>query len=268
MVSDDKEAPHWSLDIYRDYLRGVSPPEGRFDPEDAWEHVYDVFPVYGKLDVTGQAWSARHKGALRIRRTPLAQEGAVRLEVTSEVTFLDFEPLPTRSQRTTARVRCLADTLSTPVAWELQSTAHNAEGNARAMSELRESGSLYDGTLEFSNGDRSRTVQVVGEVTSNWSLFDAVHRLPCDERASFEFVMLEDLRLPRRGQSLAWAGRTEISMRGSAVRLHGYRQVGEGVLPLHYWLDEEGRLLLVLGNVRAYIWKGAATAINRGDQTA
>lgn len=254
MSTETLPAPHWSLALYLDYLRRVRVPDSSFDPEAMWEHTYDVFPVYGALDVTGKAWSERHKGRLWVRREPDPGGQGIQLDVFSEVTFLDLGTLPTKHQRTSAAITCRDDRLATPVQWELTSAAIGREdGRPRPLSEMRESGRVERGRLEVPPGEGSRSTPVGEHVTSNWSLFDAVQRLPQEARLSF--TMLEDLRLVRRRQRLVPEAPVDVEFANGAVRLWGFRQTGEGILPVHWWRDESGRVLLALGNVRAYIWR-------------
>jgi hypothetical protein len=255
VATEMSAAPHWSLALYAEYLRCVRVPDSSFDPAGAWEHRYDVFPVYGALDVTGKAWSERHKGTLRIRREPGSGEEGVRLDVFSEVTFLDLGRLPTKHQRTSALITCQDDQLATPTRWELTSAAIGKEdGRPRPLSEVRETGRVERGRVELGPGARNRSFSVGERVTSNWSLFDAVQRLPAEARLNF--TMLEDLRLVRREQRMVPEVPVEVAFANRTVSLRGFRQTGEGVLPIHYWRDEQGRVLLALGNVRAYIWHG------------
>jgi hypothetical protein len=99
----------FSLEAYLKKLKDFSPPRGGFDPEGAWEHTYDVYPVYGKLS----KWSDKHEGKCRIKREVVDGGDSFRLDVSSEVTFLDlgYGKHPTRSQLTTARIRCKSDCL-------------------------------------------------------------------------------------------------------------------------------------------------------------
>jgi len=255
VAAEEFAGPHWSLGLYLDYLRRLRAPSLPFDAEGAWEHTYDVFPIYGALDVTGKAWSAQHRGALRVKREPVPGTRQIRLDVFSEVTFLDLGTLPTKYQRTSAAIICRDDQLATPARWDLKSEAIGKEdGQARPLSALQETGSVEGGVVQRGPGARQLGLPDGGNVTSNWSLFDAVQRLPEDARP--EFTMLEDLRLLRREQRLVPEAPVEVAFADRMVRLHGFRQTGEGILPLHWWQDELGRVLLVLGNVRAYIWHG------------
>jgi hypothetical protein len=47
------------------------------------------------------------------------------------------------------------------------------------------------------------------------------------------------------------------------VRLRGFRQIGRGILPTHYWLDDEHRLIAASGGLRAFIWDNGAAAPGR-----
>lgn len=111
----------FSLKPYLEQLKQFSPPMGAFDAEDCWEHTYDVYPVYGKWS----KWSERHKGQCRIKREVLSGADAFRLEVSSEVTFLDYGYgiHPTKAQLTTANIRCANNALATLQSWRLESVA-------------------------------------------------------------------------------------------------------------------------------------------------
>ncbi|MHC4789196.1 MAG: hypothetical protein ACYS8K_08370 [Planctomycetota bacterium] len=257
-MSPDPSAPHRSLGNYLAYLSRLTLPEGEFDPRGEWEQTYDVFPIYAALHLTGRASSLRHKGELRIKRMPLDDGGAFQLDVSSDVTFLQFGHHPTEAQRTTAVIRCAADELSTPLSWELTSVALSKDAREpMPLSDMEEAGALHEGVVKLTFPGGSRELQVSEKVTSNWSLFEALQRLAPGEVPGTEFDMLEDLRVPRRRQRLAVDGWTEVETDAGTVRLYGIHQIGEGILPIHYWLDEEGRLLLALGLMRAYIWQGA-----------
>ncbi len=255
LAPETSAAPHWSLALYMDYLRRLHVPDSSFDPKGAWEHTYDVFPIYGALDIAGNAWSERHKGKLRVRREPASGGEGVRLNVFSEVTFLDLGTLPTKYQRTSAVIACRDDELATPMHWELTSTAIGKEdGRPRPLSEMQETGRIQREKVELQQGAGNRSFPVGERVATNWGLFDAVQRL--SEELHLNFTMLEDLRLVRREQRLVPEAPVEVAFANRTVTLRGFRQTGEGVLPIHWWRDEHGRVLLALGNVRAYIWRG------------
>lgn len=243
----------FSLEAYLEKLKDFSPPRGGFDAEGCWEHTYDVYPVYGKWS----EWSDKHEGKCKIKREVVAGGDTFLLDVSSKVTFLDlgYGKHPTRGQLTTARIRCANDALCTLESWELESVALGGEGEARPLSQMSETGVFAGGRVELTSSEvKTREICVSSNLTSNWSLFDAVQRLGGKEAPSGSFTMLEDLRLVRGEQCLSFDGEAEFELGGKKIRLYGYHQIGEGILPIHYWLDEEGRLLFALGGVRVYLW--------------
>ncbi len=244
----------FSLGLYLEQLKAFSLPSGAFDAEDCWQHSYDVYPVYGKWS----KWSEEHKGQCRIKREVLSGNDTFRLEVSSEVTFLDYGYgiHPTKTQLTTASIQCANNTLATLQSWRLESASLDGEGEPRPLSQMSESGVFAKGIIKLTNPEGvSREIDVSENLTSNWSLFDAVQRLHKKEPPKADFEMLEDLRLPRANQHLTSDGLIEAELGGEMIRLYGFHQIGDGILPIHYWLDEQGRLLFALGGVRAYLWR-------------
>lgn len=94
--------------------------------------------------------------------------------------------------------------------------------------------------------------------TGSWSLFDAVQRLPF-EVDPIEFDMLDDLELMKPRQRLVAGPSIEVVLNGRKLRLHSFEQIGEGILPYSYWLDDQHRLLIAVGGVRAFIWDPTAS---------
>ena len=244
----------FSLELYLEHLKDFSPPTGTFDPEGSWEHTYDVYPVYGKWS----EWTEKHRGQCRIKRQVLPGEDTFRLDVSSEVTFLDYGHgmHPTKTQLTTAGIRCANNVLATPQSWKLESVALDEKKKPRPLSKMSESAVFVSGIIKLTPPKGpSRKIYVSPNLTSNWSLFDAVQRLHNKVPPTTDFEMLEDLRLPRANQRLTSDGPIDIELGGKTIRLYGFHQIGDGILPIHYWLDEQGRLLFALGGVRAYLWR-------------
>jgi hypothetical protein len=82
-----------------------------------------------------------------------------------------------------------------------------------------------------------------------------VQHLRGKDTAPLRFALLEDLDLLKPNHRLSFAETATVKAAGgSELKLTGYEQIGEGVLPFHYWLDEQRRLLFVLSGPRAYIY--------------
>jgi hypothetical protein len=226
-----------ALDVLR-------PPDGSFDPAGAWSHAYRLWLV--------QPWNSG--GALTIARKPLPN-GKARLTVDVAIAERGgFE------RKTHAVLTCAADALSTPLSWTLDTQALDLEGRAIARATVKESGSLTGGELTVRFGGQTCRSRVPTPVTSNWSLLHAVQRLPGEAAKPLEFALLEDLDLLKPEQRLTFRETTTVTLGDRSILLRGYQQIGRGILPWQYWVDDAGRLLLAFSGVRALIYDPGAPA--------
>ncbi len=104
----------------------------------------------------------------------------------------------------------------------------------------------------------SNTSEPTAAAPSNWSVFDVVQRLPGREAQTLKFALLEEMDLLKPGQRRAFREEKQVELGGRRVRLRGYHQIGRGVLPWLYWVDESGRLLLAYSGVRAFLYDAQA----------
>jgi hypothetical protein len=65
--------------------------------------------------------------------------------------------------------------------------------------------------------------------------------------------MLEGLSLVKKQQRLIYRGEYTMKMGSKKLSLHRFDQIGEGILPYEYWLDDKHRLLVVTSMNKAYI---------------
>jgi len=223
------------------------PPQNDFDPNGAWEATYVILN-----NASGRATRLQAEGHLRLRRTEPADDGLFRLQV-------DLLARKQRlgSFRTTIDVVCRPDVLSTPKSWKLSTVSLDAKNEPVDVTRVEESGRIEGGRI-IRKGKCVRRIEAPSAVTGNWSLFDAVGRFAGREIEPLEFTMLEDFDLLKPRQRLTYWGTTEVELGGKPVRLIGYQQIGEGILPYHYWLDESGRLVFAYGALRSFLFNPAA----------
>lgn len=229
----------------REILAPLRVPEGPFDPQGAWEQRYSVCVLAPERGAKGE--HPHPYGTLLLKRKP-AGEGRLTLEV--DLTLATRGP---SGARTRASLTCAADRLATPREWELRAEAVE-RGETVAETVVAETAAVRDGVL-VRRGRVERKLALPRPFTSNWSLLEAVERLPFDT-APLNFDMLEDLDLYKPEQSLRPAGTVTAELGGRQVRLHGFRQIGRGILPTHYWLDDQHRLIAASGGLRAFIREG------------
>ena len=231
----------FDMDAYQD----LPAAEPGFDPGGAWTHTYTIWTCHGY-----RASGNKVVGSLRVTRTPgppptLAVEQAIANDQGN-------------LHRIEATVACAGDRLSSPLHWQLESIYTGPDGTVVADLCTNESVRHTAGGLALTTGERTVQRTVPTPATADWCLFDAVQRLPFAAASDLTFCMLEGLSLRKDGQRLAYRGAQEVAIGGRTRTLHRFRQLGHGVLPYDYWLDDAHRLLMVITHSRAYILDPAA----------
>ncbi|UCG46721.1 MAG: hypothetical protein JSU94_14595 [Phycisphaerales bacterium] len=195
-------------------------------------------------------------GFLRIDRAADDREGSFALRVDRKVSQTDG-----LVHTTTATIRCLRDQTASPIEWRLSSLFTGPGGEVRPELGAVESGKISGGVMTVTRGIRKLTRNVSDKLTCNWCLFEAVQRLGFEARRELVFDLLEGLSLLKTGQRLSYAGSEQAGLGGRRVRLHRFTQIGRGVLPTDYWLDEAHRVLFVCSMNKAYILDDSAQKV-------
>lgn len=222
-------------------LNDFTPPAEAFDPNGTWTNTYRLWMVQRYM-----------RGSLRLKREPTAE--GVRFSVD-----LDVVEQAGYCRRTRAVIACAADVLATPKSWTLTSQIRDLDDQPTTGTRLSETGTVSGGRVEARFGRRRRTQKVAGPVTSNWSLLGAVQRLGGAKTKPLRFTMLEEMDLVKPDQRLEFREAKEFELGGRKLHLIGYQQIGRGVLPWQYWVDERGRLLFALSGLRALLYDVEAT---------
>jgi hypothetical protein len=196
-------------------LKNVPPLPDGFRPDGDWTLSYRIFGCHGYVDQSNET-----VGVLRIRR---AAGDPFRLQVHQDIRHnnggetLDIE------------MTCRPNPIASPLSWTLTGKRFDEDG--KELPELAT-------TQKQTNRPAS--------LTSDFSLFEAVQRLPFNNAAPIAFDLMEGMNLRRTGHRLYYGGERR------------FHHIGQGMLPYQYWLDEHHRLLLAVMQWRAYILDPAA----------
>lgn len=238
-MRDSAELPiSWAK--FAPWIAAFVPPTGAFDPTGPWDLRWHILVTTGGMD--GRA----KPGSLRIQRTP-EPPGSITLAIETRVTIGKLQTFVA-----TGTLRCANDALATVRAWELDSIIEDAKAGPLESTRIRERGAVTPEGASSDRGGRQFRLPGKSPITANWSLFDAVQRLAPDASPD-PFDMLEDLTLLRRGQRITADETREITLGDRTLKLRGFRQIGEGILPTHYWLDGSGRLIFASCGLRGYL---------------
>ena len=213
-------------------------PDGStFDPDGEWtNHGYDD---RGNIDA----------GYLTIERRP-ASDGMVELDVVTEIALLDGI-----GGRTSANIRCRTDNLTSPASWELGSTFTGPSGEDLPDQNTHQDAALPGNQIEVTIGGRLTATLVEGLTTGDWCLFDAVQRLPPNKTTRLSCNVLERMLVLKRDQSIWFSDREAFA---AGHKLRSFTRTGTATLPTDYWLDESGRLVLVVAYNMIYLLSDAA----------
>ncbi len=211
-------------------LGGVNkfpPTPAGFQPDGNWTNNYRIWTCHGYRESSND-----NVGSLQIARRADSAKTFV-LMVRQEI--IQTDGLTNIVEGT---INCRHDKLASPVEARLQSRFEGPDG--KAISEL-------------SHSDTVLCTESVTSTASDWGLFEAVQRLAFDEKSSVRFDLLEGVSLSKLRQRLSYRGVYPMKMRGRSVPLHCFAQLGRGILPTEYWLDDRHRLLAVISMNKAYI---------------
>lgn len=233
-----------------DLLAEWRPPDGPFDPQ-AWDHTYTVAVIEPKPE--GRVIAAASAGALRLIRRSDGEQ--VRLTVTLVRRHGGALQL---AYHCNAELSCVAEGLCTPVAWTLRTRLTYPPGNPIPLTETGEEGVAQDGWIER-RGEVVRRVRAPAAWTADWCLFELLQRRPFVPPAAFD--LLEELSLHKPEQRLHDRGLRDVDIGGRRLALRCVVQVGRGLLPQTWWLDDQGRVILLCAGQRALLWRGAGEGV-------
>jgi hypothetical protein len=151
-----------------------------------------------------------------------------------------------------AEAECKTDPRASLLRWRVSSRLVTPEGEVQPDLDTEEECQAAGDRIEVRMNGRTFTREGASQLTSDWCLFEAVQRLPFKSQPPVIFNMLEGLSLLRRAHQLRYRG-VESSTPGDGMTLHRFYQLGDGILPYEYWLDEQHRLVMVVTHNRAYV---------------
>jgi len=234
-------------------LMSFEPPVGPFDANGAWSHSFRLWMVSEKPPGNHKTpHDVNYRGLLQISRKRLPEEKAISLEIRQAC--LQDAPAINETQ---VQLVCADNILASPRRWTLRNTILDEKQVVVPQTEIHQSGEIRGTTLHLCYAGQSVQRQVPEQVSCNWSLWDAIQRLwqvPRYNGPSMKFALLEELDLLKLDQCIDYCGPVKKQINGKTISLHCFQHVGRGLLPYHYYLDSQGRLLLAIGGERAYIY--------------
>ncbi|MBL7187899.1 MAG: hypothetical protein ISS70_16375 [Phycisphaerae bacterium] len=198
-----------------------------FQPDGNWTNNYRIWTCHGYRESGNQT-----VGSLQITRNVDSAKTFV-LKVRQEISQTDG-----LTNVVHGTIKCRINKLASPVEWKLSSLFLGTD--QREISEL-------------SSNEDGQIAEGADRVTGDWCLFEAVQRLAFEKQASLDFDLLEGMSLSKHRHHLSYRGTYPMKTNGGGIPLHCFSQLGRGILPAEYWLDDHHRLLAVISMNKAYI---------------
>ncbi|MFQ6035854.1 MAG: hypothetical protein ACE5NM_08420 [Sedimentisphaerales bacterium] len=209
-----------------------------FNPEGNWQNTYRIWTCHGYRE------SGNHNvGLLQISRSADAEKSFT-LRVHHEVVQTDGLVNIIK-----ATIKCRNNQLASPTRWNISSHFIGPDNKPIPQLDKKETG---------------RATKMMDRTTSDWCLFEALQRLAFDKSAGggLSFDLLEGLTVSKIGHRLFYRGVYPTDIPG-LDSLHCFVQLGSGILPTEYWLDDSHRLLMAISMNKAYILDNKAEKVIR-----
>jgi hypothetical protein len=224
----------------------IALPEGPFDPAGSWQHRYGVYSVAGRLSRVGE---------LRLDRQVKAN-GRVLLDMQYQ------KSLSGGRQTISAKIHLAADSpLSTPENWSFVARVLDTEGRMIDNTQIKKSIRVQNEVLTIDDACGQEAVPLRGDYTLNWALFDAIGRLPAESFDPIRFTLIDHFDQVKPNHTLSFRTSTDVTIRGKPQTLRAYDQLGEGIVPWVWWVDQRGRLLAAVSGLEVYLpsrWAGVS----------
>lgn len=225
-------APTWNLKwIDENLITSYRPPEPLVDFKQAKSLVFSRW-ANGDEDA----------GVLRIDRAATA-EGHWRFQVSQELRTQGRKSK--ESQEVKADFLCASGDFPQLISWSL-SSVDKQDSKKLTYTQNEEKGRIEAGQIVYGDDKPVSLSKVSRPLTANWALFYYVPAWAAGAGEVPTFDTLEELQFYRPEHTLVAAGEEDFRFGGGKVwRLRAFKQMGRGILPIVYWLDEAGRPLLV-----------------------
>lgn len=239
---DASSGPHAVKPIH-DYLKRFSPAQTPLRESGNYSFTYDIVHwnwVKGRPNTFGNSVLGRVAIERMEADDNVIYEVNQRTRIGGMDNFLE------------ARIVCNKDDLNSLGRWTLGSYSKSIQGELDPMSKLDEKGRCNGGLIRIESDGHKYRHGAENPVVTQWTMLDYLMR-KATPGLDAAFDLLQDLSLFKPDQSLVHDDVTPVTLKsGASLKLRTYAQTGQGILPIHYLLDEQGRLQLITNSILSW----------------
>ncbi len=242
MSIDVSTGPH-AVKPIRDHLKRFSPAGAPLRKNEAYSLTYDI--VHWNW-VNGRQGTFANSVLGRVAIERVTADDQVIYEVNQRTRIGGLDNF------LEARIVCNKDDLNSLGRWTLSSYSKSVKGELDPLSKLDEKGRCDDGRIRIESNDHEYGFSAKNSVVTQWTVLDFLMR-KAKPAMDVTFDLLQDLSLFKPGQSLVYDDVTPVTLEGgTSLELQTYAQTGQGVLPIHYLLDEQRRPQLITNSILSW----------------
>ena len=242
MSIDASTGPH-AVKPIRDHLKRFSPAEGSLRKNETYSLTYDI--VHWNW-VNGRPGTFANSvlGRVAIDRVATGEQVIYEVNQRTHIGGLD--------NFLEARIVCNTDDLNSLRSWTLSSYSKSVKGDLDPLSKLDEKGRCDDGRIRIESGDHEYGFSAGNSVVTQWTILDFLMQR-ADPALDVTFDLLQDLSLFKPDQVLTGDDATGVRLKdGRSLSFETYAQSGQGILPIHYLLDEQRRPQLITNSILSW----------------
>ncbi len=215
----------------------------QFQPDKNWVSTFRVWTCHGYRE-SGNT----DQGVLRIERKNNKTADTFTLKVAQKI-INDMAQVNIIN----ADIICKNDQIASPLEWSLSSQFIDPVGNIKPELSVDEKVWNKGKNIEVKTAGHTYNRKGSQKLSGDWCLFEAMQRFEFNKRPPITFDLYEGLSLLRENHQLSYRGLYAWKQDEKEITLHWFQQLGHGVLPYEYWLDENHRLIMAVTLSRAYI---------------
>ncbi len=228
------------LNMIEKALANFNPPSGEFNPDGEFSFSYKLLCMAG-------GGPGGHAGNLSLKKESLSKNEAL----------MEFDFTKNGvgcKQKSNAKIRFKTDHLDSPIKWKYGSKMVDMQGKLLKNSEIQKYGIAKKNLLEIICKNKKRKVKSQKPFALSWLLFDAVQKLQRKKFEPINFTLIDHFDQIKPDHQISFHGSIVIDIpKKENLKLHVYDQLGDGILPIVYFVDDAGRLLFVVSGIEVYI---------------
>jgi len=153
--------------------------------------------------------------------------------------------------QTAATLKCRDDALASLLQWDYSSSFLDTAFCPREDLAVIEWGEAAGDELLIWRGHRPRRATVKTPLIAGWALLDVLQR---GGHVHPDFTYFDDLRHLKERHLLNGLAQPPLRVCGGRLKVRGVYQLGQGIAPTEYWLDEASRVVAICSNSICHVF--------------